>query len=177
MADTPSSIIAVFDYVWGRTRARLDGLTDAEYLWEPAPGGWTLRQDASGRWRIDADGGGGAPPDPLPVTTIAWRLGHVGMMLIDYGTRLFEGGTITIDDVEFPGAASGVVPWLEWAYETHWRTPLAALPAEDWWKPVGPAFFRYADAPTVDMTLHVLDELIHHTAEVGVLRDLYPHRT
>jgi hypothetical protein len=29
----------------------------------------------------------------------------------------------------------------------------------------------------VDLALHVLDELVHHAAEVGLLRDLYSHRS
>ena len=29
---------------------------------------------------------------------------------------------------------------------------------------------------TLDLALHVLDEVIHHGAEIGLLRDLYLHR-
>jgi hypothetical protein len=47
---------------------------------------------------------------------------------------------------------------------------------ERWWTPCGPTFFGYADHPVIDGVLHVLDEFIHHAAELGVLRDLYPHR-
>ncbi len=56
-------------------------LGDDEYLWEPAPGAWSIRRrgEAStppafgpGAWVLDND----APdPDAAPVTTIAWRLG------------------------------------------------------------------------------------------------------
>jgi hypothetical protein len=28
----------------------------------------------------------------------------------------------------------------------------------------------------VDLALHVLDEVVHHGAEAGLLRDLYAHR-
>ncbi len=35
----------------------------------------------------------------------------------------------------------------------------------------------YAESGTVDLALHVLDEVIHHGAEVGLLRDLYSHRS
>src|SRR4030095_3739225 len=58
-------------------------LTDEEYLWEPAPGAWSLRRRGEAmtprpfgpaEWLLD-----GAPGDldPTPVTTIAWRLGHL----------------------------------------------------------------------------------------------------
>ena len=39
--------------------------------------------------------------------------------------------------------------------------------------PLGPSWGPYADADTLDLALHVLDEVIHHGAEVGVLRDLW----
>ena len=40
-------------------------------------------------------------------------------------------------------------------------------------QPGGP----YAEASTVDLALHVLDEVIHHGAEAALLRDLYSHRS
>lgn len=42
---------------------------------------------------------------------------------------------------------------------------------------VGAIVGPYAEANTVDLVLHVLDEVIHHGAEVGLLRDLYSHRS
>ncbi|GAA3953028.1 DinB family protein [Actinomadura viridis] len=170
------SIARTFDEVWQRTRSRLDGLTDDEYLWEPAPDGWTLRPDSGGRWQIDGEGGGGPAPDPVPIPTIAWRIGHVGLMFTDFGTRLFHGRNITLDDVEFSGTAAGGLEFLETAYRVHWREPLGAITGERWWDPSGPAFFGYAGHPVLDTVLHVLDEFTHHAAELGVLRDLYPHR-
>ncbi|GAY07820.1 hypothetical protein TOK_5238 [Pseudonocardia sp. N23] len=62
---------------------RLDGLTDSEYLWEPAPGCWNVRprdpsseapQPGAGPWTVDVAFPG---PDPAPFTTIAWRLAHI----------------------------------------------------------------------------------------------------
>jgi hypothetical protein len=175
--DLRDAMVGAFDEVWHRTRDRLAGLGDAEYLWEPAPGGWTLRPDAAGRWRIDGDGGGGPAPDPLPVATIAWRIGHTGLLLTDFGIRLFEGRNITLDDVEFAGTAAGGQEFLETAYQTHWRAPLARTPDARWWEPSGPPFFAHAADTAISMVLHVLDEFTHHTAELGVLRDLYPVRT
>jgi hypothetical protein len=170
------SITRAFDEVWRRTRDRLVGLTDAEHLWEPVPDRWTLRQDGGGRWRIDGEGGGGPAPVPVPVATIAWRIGHVGLMFADFGTRLFHSRNITLDDVEFSGTAVGGLEFLEAAYRVQWREPLGAMADERWWGPSGPAFFGYADHPVIDTVLHVLDEFTHHAAELGVLRDLYPHR-
>ena len=35
----------------------------------------------------------------------------------------------------------------------------------------------YAESSKADLALHVLDEVIHHGAEVGLLRDLYAKRS
>lgn len=177
MAAMRTSITSAFDDVWQRTQHRLAGLTDDEYLWEPAPDGWTLRPDAEGRWRMDGEGGGGPAPDPVPISTIAWRMGHIGLMFIDFGTRLFHGRNITLDDVEFFGTAAAGTEFLENAYRVHWREPLGRMADERWWEPAGAPFFAFADRPATDIVLHVLDEFVHHAAELGVLRDLYPHLT
>src|ERR1700722_6517655 len=47
-----------------RLVGRLEGLTDAEYFWEPVDGCWSLREGADGRWRLDGGEGGAAAPDP-----------------------------------------------------------------------------------------------------------------
>ncbi len=59
-----------------RLHQRLVDMSDAEFFWEPAPSCWTVRQHPtlSGRWEIDYDW---PPPDPPPLTTIAWRLVHI----------------------------------------------------------------------------------------------------
>jgi hypothetical protein len=58
-------------------------LSDEEYLWEPAPGAWSIRRHSEassprpfgpGEWVLD---GARDDPDPTPVATIAWRLGHL----------------------------------------------------------------------------------------------------
>ncbi|MGH9226456.1 MAG: hypothetical protein ACRD2W_22300 [Acidimicrobiales bacterium] len=64
-----------FEFFARRAMARLDGLTDDEYFWEPVAGCWTVRRDpASGRMDVDR----ALPaPEPPPVTTIAWRIVHI----------------------------------------------------------------------------------------------------
>lgn len=176
MADIAHSLTATFDQVWDRFLGRLEGLGDEEYFWEPVPDGWSVRPGDDGRWRIDGDGGGGPAPDPVPVTTIAWRIGHIGLTFTDFGDRLFADRMITLDDVEFAPSASAAVAFLEDGYRNHWREPIETLGEERWRHPIGPLFGRYAELSTVDLALHVLDELSHHAAEVGVLRDLYRHK-
>ncbi|HEU5384428.1 MAG TPA: DinB family protein [Streptosporangiaceae bacterium] len=176
MDGTGNSLITAFDYVWGRLTGRLGGLTDEEYFWEPVPGCWSLRQDGQGRWRLDGGEGGGPAPDPAPVTTIAWRLGHLGGMAVGgFASRLFGDGSLTTARIRYPARAGEVRGFLDGHYRD-WRAGMAGLSPDGWAAPLGPSWGPYAESSTVDLALHVLDEVVHHGAEVGLLRDLYSHR-
>ena len=173
----PGSLITAFDYVWERLTGRLGGLTDEEYLWEPVAGCWSLRQDEQGRWRLDGGGGGGPAPDPVPVTTIAWRIGHLGgMALGGFADQLFGAGKLTVEQLDFPPGAVAVPGFLAGHYQS-WRAGMAGLSPQEWTAPLGPAWGPYAESSKADLALHVLDEVIHHGAEVGLLRDLYANRS
>jgi len=177
MEDIAGPLITAFDYVWTRLADRIEGLTDEEYFWEPVAGCWSLRPDGQGRWHLDGGGGGGPAPDPVPVTTIAWRLGHLGGMAVGgFANRRFADGTLATEQIDFPSHADGVPGFLDEHYR-NWRAGLAGLSAGQWAAPLGPAWGPYAEANTADLALHVLDEVIHHGAEVGLLRDLYSHRS
>ena len=41
------------------------------------------------------------------------------------------------------------------------------------WEPIGPIAGPYANSERIGFVIHTMDELIHHGAEVGVMRDLY----
>jgi hypothetical protein len=177
MADVSDSIIRAFDFVWERLTGRLAGLSDDEYFWEPVPGAWSVRQGPDGRWQLDGGGGGGPAPDPVPVTTIAWRLGHLGgLCLGGFADRRFGSGALRPRQLEFPSEAGMVEEFLDQHFET-WRGGLVDLTEEGWDEPLGESWGPYAEANTIDLALHVLDEVVHHGGEVGVLRDLYPHRS
>jgi hypothetical protein len=176
MAGIDESVVNAFDQVWDRFLRRLDGLSNPEYFWEPVPGCWSVRRSDDGRWKIDGAGGdasAGPPPDPPPVTTIAWRIGHIGLTFIGFGDRLFAHGNITLDDVDFATSATAARAFLNNSYHRYWRNKITTLHPDQWWHPIGSAFGRYAENTTTDLALHVLDELTHHAAEIGLLRDLY----
>jgi hypothetical protein len=171
------SLVTAFDYVWERLTGRLGGLTDEEYFWEPVAGCWSLRQSEQGRWRLDGGGGGGPAPDPAPVTTIAWRLGHLGGMAVGgFADRLFGEGKLTVEQLDFPPGAAGVPGFLAEHYQ-NWRAGMTGLSPQEWTAPLGLAWGPYAESSKTDLALHVLDEVIHHGAEVGLLRDLYANRS
>jgi hypothetical protein len=164
-------------YVWERTRSRLEGLDDEEYRWEPAPGCWSLRERPGGRWRVDVVF---PTPTPAPFTTIAWRIAH---LIQCYGQRrngLMLGVDDGADDVPWrervTGGAGDALATLEIAHQ-RWTEVLAALDDAALGAAIGPVGGEYADASRLGFVLHMLDEFIHHGAEVAALRDLYAATT
>src|SRR6266545_2258023 len=89
-----------------RLSRRLEGLTDAEHYWKPAPSCWTVRPNASvpGKWEIDYDW---PPPEPAPLTTIAWRVVHLANGNWIYWEHAFGPGERMFPDLEIPGTADG----------------------------------------------------------------------
>ena len=175
MAGVGASVCGAFDVVWERFTGRIEGLDDAEYLWEPVAGCWSIRPDDQGRWRIDgADGG--PPSDPPPLTTIAWRIGHLaGVAMGGFANWLFEDGSLGVAAISFPGRAAEVPRFCQTNYRA-WRDGIGSIDEAGWFEPLGPKWGPYEESNTLDLALHVLDEVDHHGAEVGLLRDLYVRR-
>jgi hypothetical protein len=61
---------------------------------------------------------------------------------------------------------------LDEHYE-RWVAGVRSLDEDRLWQPVGEAEGPHAQAPYVDLVLHIHREAIHHLAEVALLRDLY----
>lgn len=170
---TSSEVLALLDTARDRTFARLSGLTDAEYLWEPAPDVLTIRTH-NGVSRADP-----VPepePDQPPMGTIAWRIWHIGQdCLHGYRVRFFQT-TPELDDVlAYPATATAGIE----ALRHHWdafRTDVAAMSDEELLTLMGPHARAYAEYTYLSLVLHALDEIIHHGAELGLLRDLYLRR-
>jgi hypothetical protein len=111
-------------------------LTDEEYLWEPAPGAWSIRRRGEaasprpfgpGQWLLD---GATGDPDPTPVTTIAWRLGHLhsdvaGRWEWTFGERRRPPDQL----VDFSPSAAVALERF-WATLDRWRDSVAAMTSE-----------------------------------------------
>lgn len=155
---------------WKRLRARLDGLDDDEYLWEPVPGCWTIRPRNGDLWRPDFSV---LPPDPPPFTTIAWRVAHITDILGQERNATWLGlEPEAPDDLTAEPTAARALDRLDVAND-RWERYLGAVTDEALGETVGPIGGPYADMTRAAFVLHELDELIHHGAEVGLLRDWY----
>jgi len=137
-------------FAWdAQFRPRLQGLADAECLWEPVAGCWMVRPDPQGHWRQDlAD----REPDPPPF--------------------IFGDGSFDPVAVTWTGSADDALAFVTAEY-TRWREGVRSLGEEGFFRPCGPAEGPYADEPFLMLVLHINREFLHHAAEVMLLRDLY----
>ncbi|WP_018635933.1 DinB family protein [Parafrankia elaeagni] len=160
-------------------RDRLDGLTDDEYFWEPGPGCWNVRPRGTGSAPVQ--GGSGAmtidfavpAPDPSPFTTIAWRLGHVIVGVLAMRNAAHFGGPPTdYFSFEYAPTAAAALAQLDTEY-ARWLAGVESLKEAGLARPCGEAEGPYAEYPLAALALHIHRELIHHLAEVCLIRDLY----
>jgi hypothetical protein len=156
-------------------------LTDEEYLWEPVPGAWSIRRRGEaasprpfgpGDWQID---GATGDPDPTPVTTIAWRLGHLHWCFA--GEWEWSFGERRRPPAELVDFSPSAVVALErfWATMDRWRDSVAAMAPEQL-DTVGFGQNPNSSAPEEPFITVIAGaniELIHHMAEIALLRDLY----
>ncbi|MFG2334131.1 DinB family protein [Streptomyces sp. NPDC048604] len=202
---TPSRLVPLleqFDFAYERLLARLAGphmdsgngtpvevppMTDEEYLWEPVPGCWSVRRRTdgpgaratlligAGEWGRDS----AAPPHPVPppFTTIAWRLSHLSELLTLRADHTAGTRARTRDDYRTSGDAAGAVAEFT-AGATAWRKALSGLD-DTALDTVGYCTYPHGsdpEDPFVDIVWWVNQELLHHAAEIALLRDLYRYR-
>lgn len=177
-------LVEQLDWHWTRIlRPRLGGLTDDEYRWEPVDGCWNVRRRGESTAPIAAGSGeftidfAMPEPDPPPVTTIAWRLGHIIVGVL--GMRVashFGGPDMDYRSFGYAGTAAGALAQLDDVY-AGWVDGVRQLGDDGLAKPCGPAEGPYSDRSMAALVLHINREVFHHGAEIALLRDLYAHRS
>lgn len=164
------STTSLFDQVWARLQRRLEGLTDEEYLWEPVPFCWSVRLTDSGVWepeRLQPSS------EPAPFTTIAWRTWHIGSeCLAGFSELLFGESPLEIEAEQWYPTAREALGALELAW-SGFAAGYHSLDDELMAEKLGPGWGQWSENNRADAILHVADEVIHHGAEVALLRDLY----
>ena len=151
----------------------LDDVGDDDCFWEPATPCWSVRP------RDDAGAGWGTgpwvceeswpPPDPLPVTSIAWRMAHLAAWTDIYRNWTFEDQSLRQRKFEVPGTRDGLAEWVRSAQD-RFTSAVSQLDDADlaerrpahW----GPRLPIYRLVSTIAV------EHVHHGAEIGLLRDL-----
>jgi hypothetical protein len=166
----------------GLVRPRLEGLTDDEYHWEPVEGCWGIRRREDATSPMPAGAGDWVAdfafpePEPAPVTTIAWRIAHlvVGVFGMRNASH-FGGPAVEYESHRYAGTAAEALAQLDDGYR-RWVAGVAALDDAGLATPVGPAEGPFAAFPYTTLVLHIHREVLHHGAEVLLLRDLYRNR-
>jgi hypothetical protein len=169
-----------FDDAKDRLIARLQGLTDDEYLWEPAPSCWSIRPRehrqtskpfGRGNWLMDFDRPEPAPP---PFTTIGWRMCHLTNELLQRADYTTGTQSLAPDDYEVHFNAQMAISSLSAGCET-WRTVLINTTDTDL-DQVGRSQLPWGLDPKLpfsEIVWWVNQEIIGHGAEIALLRDLY----
>jgi hypothetical protein len=169
------------------TPVEVSPMTTEEHLWEPVPDAWSVRPRkdgpgpratllrGAGEWGRDA----AEPehPSPPPFTTIAWRLSHISEMLMLRADYTTGSHSLTSETYSTSGAADGAIASFVVASDA-WRGTLlscddAALDT------VGLSTYPYgsdAGEAFIDIVWWVNQEVLHHGAEIALLRDLYRAR-
>jgi hypothetical protein len=193
-------LLEQFDFARQRLSARLNGpamdsgdgertavvpLTDAEYRWEPVPGCWSVRRrtdgpgpratELAGRGEWGRDAAPYPHPWPPPFTTLAWRLSHLSEMLALRADHVAGTHRLTRADYEISGDAASAVAAFESGADA-WRAALTAINDDATLDTVGVSTYPHGsdpEDPFIDLVWWVNQELLHHGAEIALLRDLY----
>ncbi len=114
-------------------------------------------------------------PDPPPLTTVAWRIGHVLVGCLAARSASHFGRAATdYESWTYAGCAREALAQLDEEYAV-WCDGVRALGEEGLARPCGPAEGPFAEYPLAALVLHINREVIHHGAEICLLRDLYLH--
>jgi DinB superfamily len=172
--DWHAELLDQLDFYWDHMFwPRLQGLTDEEYLWEPVDGCWSVRPAGDGTFIIDW---ASPEPDPPPVTTIGWRLCHIGSGILGIrASNHFGDGSLDVDTITWPGTAAAALDFVA-THHTAWRDGVVALGEAGLARKCGPAEGPHSESPLATLILHINREVFHHGGEIALLRDLYRDR-
>lgn len=194
-------LLAQFDFARERLADRMAGpkgdsgnglliefaaMTDDENHWEPVLNCWSIRPHATGPgpgatvlvgagdWGRDS---ARPVPERPPFTTIAWRLGHLSEGLSLRADHTIGSHALTRDDYHHSGDSAGALAAFATAADS-WRAALTS--ADDTaLDTVGRSTYPDGsdpDDPFIETVWWVNQELLHHGAEIALLRDLYRSR-
>lgn len=178
--DWTGQLLDQLGFHWGILRPRLDGLTDEQMTWEPVAGMWSIRRRGDATAPMALGTGDTVieyavpEPSPAPLTTIAWRLGHLALVFGERAANHFGEGGVMYGTTDWPLTAAGMLTLVDHHHDA-WVEGVRALDDDGLDRPCGSAEGPYADAPFAELVLHVNREVLHHGAEVALMLDLFAH--
>ncbi|WP_375482338.1 DinB family protein [uncultured Jatrophihabitans sp.] len=178
MNDTPTAraggaaiiapLLAQFDASLVMLLDRLDGLDADEYRWSPIPGAADL-VPVVGDELVATENHGGEP-----IRTIAWSLAHLVDGFLTRADHVDGTHSLAEEYGPFPGDPTDAVDELRRAAD-RWRVAVAGADDEQAMQVGYSAYPAGLDRglPFVDIVWWVNRELIHHGADIAMMRDLY----
>jgi hypothetical protein len=98
------------EQAFARVRARLDGLSDDEFFWQPVADCWTIYQEPGGRWTYHY---AEPEPRPAPVTTVGWQVVHLATCKVMYHEWAFGPARLSWPELDIPHSADAAIALLE----------------------------------------------------------------
>ncbi len=172
MAETVAYLAELWSVSGERLLERCHGLTDEEFFWEPVSDCWNVRPDdgAPSGWGYEYEFD---PPFPAPVTTIAWRLVHIAADNWIYWDHAFGPGLRNFPDLPVPSTAAAAL--RHWQESREAITTWFGTAVDEDLDQLRPS--HLGDPRRAGEVVSILiDEQIHHGAEIALLRDLYIRR-
>jgi hypothetical protein len=166
--------LAQWDYIVEVLGDRLAGLTDDEFLWEPAPVSWSVRPGPDGRGVPDAESWAPIGEAGTPPRTLAWSIDHVANGMLQRADYLVGSHSVKSSDLVWPLTADEGVRAMFDALAA-WRTGLDTMTDADL-DTVGRSAYPDGLDPTlplIEIVWWVNKELVFHSAEIWYARDLY----
>ncbi len=160
-----------YETAWKLTDVHLAGLTTDECLWRPARSGLHVQQDRDGHWRADWPDRESYDLGPSSIAWLTWHVGFWWTMVLDHS---FRNGTLTRDNVTWPGTADATRQWLI-GLDRQWRAVLRDL-TDETMQSTRRTRWPFTDRPFGDIVAWVNIELTKNAAEIGYARFLYAVR-
>jgi len=173
-----AAVRSQLEFSWWELRRRLSSVTQDEFVWEPAPGAFSVRRRAEARsarafgvgdWVVEWPAG----PDEPGVRTVAWLVAHLTEVLTERYDWTFGEHRLKRPDLTYEGLVGPAVAALTEVVDA-WRKGIADMSDDDIFT-VGLSQATEIDqvAPFAQLVLHINRELIHHGSEICTLTDLY----
>jgi hypothetical protein len=161
-------LIRQFETAWKLTSIHLNGLTTEECLWRPAQQGLHVHRDADGKWRPDWPDHEGYRLGPPSIAWLTWHVGFWWSMVLNHS---FGDGTVSRENVMWPGNADAVREWLG-RLQGEWRAAIEPITDDDL-RSTHRTRWPFRDRPFGDVAAWVNVELTKNAAEIGYARFLY----
>lgn len=169
MIDTTHNyLIRQFETAWKLTSYHLDGLTTEACLWRPAAKGLHVYQGTDGQWRADWPDHERYDLGPPSIAWLTWHLGFWWSMVLNHS---FGNGTLSREQVIWPGTADGVRQWLG-RLQQEWQNALEQI-SDNELHSTQQTHWPFQERPFGDIIAWVNVELTKNAAEIGYARFLY----